>query len=100
LATSVLGGVSQSWVNVTGSRSVGVTYTNSTGRPIQVSVIMQQASSTTPTDALFVNGGVVAKQTHVVVGDSQTLSAIVPNGSTYEILSNPDTIIEQWHELR
>jgi hypothetical protein len=61
---------------------------------------MQQSSGSTPTDALFVSGLVVSKQTHVVNGDSQTLSAIVPNGNTYEVSTNPDTTIEQWLELR
>ena len=101
-ATNVINalGNGQSWQNLSGSRSVGTTYTNSTGKPIFVSIIMQQNGASTPTDALFVNGIVVAKQTHVVLGDSQTLSAIVPNGSTYEILSVSGTFIEQWLELR
>jgi len=54
LAASMLGGVGQSYQDVTASRALGVTYTNSTGRMIEVSV--------------WIGGGVAAGSASYVTG--------------------------------
>jgi hypothetical protein len=87
-----LGGTAQSWVGVT--RSGNVTYTNSTGRPIMVSVIIQLANST-----MGLNVGGIAIQALGETGNAPGyLCAIVPNGVTYSV-STPSSI-DTWTELR
>jgi hypothetical protein len=90
-------GVGQTWQNVTASRAVGTTYTNTTGRPIVVSI-----ATTAPAPVLSlltVNGLTVSWQQ--VGGERNTVSAVVPNGNTYVLgqifgsLSAAD-----WFELR
>lgn len=91
-------GVSQTWQNP--SRSLGTTYTNSTGRPIQV------------TSSVYAQGGTYARAYvgGVMILDSRTVdccgipqisyfpfSFIVPNGTTYQITGGGFTI---WAELR
>ena len=53
-------GFSQTWQNVAGSRVLGTTYTNSTGKPIAVSVQVQSTTNGTNT---IVVAGVTAAQT-------------------------------------
>lgn len=45
-------GYGQSWVDVTGSRALNTTYTNSTGRPIQVYVNVGSHNNGTATSSL------------------------------------------------
>lgn len=83
-------GVGQTWQNVTSSRSVGVTYTNNTGKPIQVMInhnFGQYGSITI--------GGI-----ELPMADGDTYSFfnfVVPNGSTYRI-NNGAVVV--WAELR
>jgi len=88
-------GMFQSWQNLTASRSPATTYTNSTGRPIAVSVIYTGGGAYDV--SLQVDG---ADRAYATAAASQyvTVSAIVPNGSTYRI--NATGTLNQWHELR
>ncbi len=96
-----LGGSGQAWTDVSGSRAIGSTYTNTTGAPISVSVAYQLTSGNGL--ALNVNGGAVA----AVSGNSgttlyQSMSAVVPNGGTYSVtyfVGSASTLVE-WKELR
>ena len=97
-ATNLLG-QGQTWQDLTGSRTFGVTYTNSTGRPIVVSIGFKAASSD---DHVYfrVNGVVVFYGSNG--GSGETLGAvgnIVPAGATY-ILNRTLGSIESWAELR
>ena len=90
-------GLGQTWQDVTGSRSFGTTYTNTTGRPIALSL------RTSPINNSFVNvtvGGVLIARRWG--GESWapeiTIFAIVPAGSTYSVASSHE--IESWCELR
>jgi hypothetical protein len=104
-------GVGQTWTDVTGSRAIGTTYTNSTGKPIQVSISVNSQTSVGCYVRFYINGSVVARQ-----GSSQNDSAdvranvslIVPNGNTYKI-ENADQagnngqgqiVLQTWWELR
>lgn len=94
-------GVGQSWQNVTGSRALGTVYTNSTGKPIMVSV-NPRAQSGTYTNA-FVDGVLIQRSTTIdCCGVPQIshfpFSFIVPNGSTYQITGGGGFNI--WAELR
>ena len=83
-------GIGQSWQNMTGSRSVGVTYTNNTGKPIQVMINHNFGQSGSIT-----LGGV---ELPMVDGDAYSFfNFVIPNGSTYRI--NGGGIIS-WAELR
>lgn len=92
LATLVIPlGVGQTWQNVSGSRVSGTTYTNSTGRPILVSV-----GATIWLASAIVDGVSVA-----VTGTSNVVnvSFVVPAGSTYSATIGSGSI-NVWAELR
>lgn len=83
LADTMLGGVGQAWQSVT--RTAGVTYTNSTGRPIVLLMSAAGGSATVRVDISingganipFVNGGSLNGPT------TATGSIIIPNDATY-----------------
>ena len=89
-------GVGQTWQNVTGSRSKGVTYTNTTGRPIYVSVMYQDDG--TFSGASFSIGSL--STTTLDVQDLQHIwfSAVIPDGVNYSISGG--VILPVWWELR
>jgi hypothetical protein len=91
-------GVGQTWQNVTSSRSAGVNYTNSTGKPIQVSISIYRIGSVGYAYA-YVGGVQVAQVRNVGtndVGTTSQISFIVPDGSTYSVSAS----FEYWAELR
>lgn len=90
-------GVGQTWQNV--SRSLGATYTNTTGKPIQVCVC-------TSHDELVVS---IMRVSNIIVSrfrqdvsnatgyQDSTHTAIVPNGATYSVTGGS---LISWAELR
>lgn len=90
-------GIGQTWANLTGSRSLSTTYTNSTGKPIQVVV-----------SGIGHGNGVYA----VVSGVTFTImsgysgstymsgSFIVPTGATYSVVPSISFTKNSWFELR
>ena len=101
-AAKVSLGVDQNYVNVTSTRQSGVVYTNSTGKPILVSVSVVSEQNKSP-NTLLINGIEVAScGVSPVAGVYSTsrgaLVAVVGNGKTYQI-SGSGTIIS-WSELR
>jgi hypothetical protein len=98
-ATSQDLGVGQTWQDVTGSRAVGTTYTNTTGKPIQV--VAKQAASTgsiilTPA----INGVNIATSVGVLNAAVATVSFIVPPNQTYSIALTGSGTVLVWSELR
>lgn len=93
-------GIGQTWQNATASRSLGVTYTNSSGRPIYVSIVLQSPSGGSTTTNLLVDGNVVSANSRAIAGEPDTHVAIIPNGSTYNVPSVGNTTISSWMELR
>lgn len=98
-------GVNQSWQNVQGSRAIGTSYPNNTGRPIQLAITINSASA-----GGFVNLNVDG-QTISTHGDSwntsgggqQAISAVIPNGSTYSLTFGTvfgSVSVARWWELR
>ena len=88
-------GYSQTWQDVTAGRTMGTTYTNSTGKPIAISFI--PPSDPSQTYVLSVSGIDVAKYvSSSVYVNLSTITAIVPNGATYKITG----ISGRWLELR
>jgi hypothetical protein len=91
-------GVGQTWQNVTGSRTRGTTYTNSTGAPIMVCICAQAGGGPSPYQAEgYVDGSIVTQATCAF--DTSALSFIVPNGSTYKY-DGTAFGIQLWTELR
>lgn len=85
-------GYSQSWSNVTASRSAGVTYTNSTGKPIEVAITFNTGSN----KYIYVDGNIIGQLND---GDLRLFFTFtVPNGSTYAIESG--STIDRWMEFR
>ena len=93
-------GDGQTWQDVTASRSLGTTYTNSTGKPIMVNINGGGGVNTTGIITATVDGVsmVVAKdQTSSVV--RLVAAIIIPIGSSYSFtISNGS--LDTWHELR
>jgi hypothetical protein len=89
LATAVQPlGVGQTWTDVGASRVSGTTYTNSTGRPIEVVI-----SGGTATVSYTING--ITGLTSTATSYMQ-ISFVVPNGNTYVVTNN----FVKWLELR
>lgn len=80
---NVIGGGGGGWVDVSASRAIGVTYTNSTGRPIVVSV--NCSSSSTCNAAWWVNGVQRGVGPTVAATAASPTFFIVPAGATYKV---------------
>lgn len=110
--TSIGLGIGQTWQNVSTSRALGVTYTNSTDKPIQVHISV----TSTVTDALnqpsggvlraFINGAIFADSGFRLASTSGTSNAssfslVIPVGTTYrfEMFAGSSTST-LWWELR
>lgn len=93
-------GYRQSWQDLTTSRTWATTYTNNSGRAIQVSVVVRDPNGGNLSFSLRVSGLIVA-QYFLGTGTTATVSAIVPTGAEYRLerQDNNDTIVS-WTELR
>lgn len=95
-------GVGQTWRDVKGSRSLGTTYTNTTGRAIMVSISLPDTNNKTPTVTINVGGVNILVNTYDGGNNlgSFSHSFIVPAGATYRISVNDSVGITTWAELR
>ena len=85
-------GVGQTWQDVTASRAKGVTYTNSTGKTIQLLI-----NASLDTGSITLNG------LNITIEDSIGYSCInvaIPNTHTYRIDFTGGIPIVSWSELR
>lgn len=85
-------GVGQTWTNVTGSRALNTTYTNTTGKPIMVKLWSGQS-------AYF------AESVNGLAGEGAggySLTYVVPAGAAYGQVSNQGAgfSFSSWYELR
>jgi len=89
-----LGSTSQAYTDVTSSRALNTTYTNSTASPIHVNV---QTAASSASGVMLVNGNNACAY---ISGPSAfgTYSVIVPPGQTYQL--NNASAISNWYELR
>ncbi len=92
-------GIGQTWQDVTAFRALGTTYTNSTGKPIQVNVCVSHGEQVVST--LTISGFTVSRVRQDVDNatgyQDSTHTAIIPNGATYS--ASGGTLII-WRELR
>lgn len=93
-------GYGQTWQNVTASRSQGVTYTNTSGRPIALGIYVIGAASSNALVTATVGG--VAMEILATVATAYNAasgSVIVPPGQTYRLdFSSVSSF--KWFELR
>lgn len=105
LATAVVPlGVGQTWQDVTGSRALGTTYTNTTGRPIRVNAwgdgnAFQDRNIQMVVSGVLVDANMASAGTEGgMVGN---VSAIVPAAATYSVSFNiAGGSLMYWTELR
>ena len=90
-------GVGQSIQNVTASRALGITYTNSTSRPIYVSVTCRGQPQPSSTE-LYISG-VLACTFYKATSSDAAVSGVVPEGAEYSIKVSGGNI-SNWAELR
>ena len=98
-------GIGQTWTNVTASRAYGTTYTNSTGKPISVTVSGESTGSGSFIHIAYVNSNEIAYQTtySANAGYRHNVFFIVPNSATYSVTGvggNNTTSLYLWSELR
>lgn len=88
-------GAGQTWQNVTASRVLGTNYTNSTGKPIMVTVYTSQSAGLTD---IIVDGIIAARASAATGSEGVNAAAIIPPGGVYSVsASNP---LSYWAELR
>lgn len=101
--TSDVIGVGQTWQDLTASRALATTYTNSSGKPIFVSVYT--ITGTSAGTITFTIDGIAIGRQGISAGASCTMrlnvTFIVPNNSTYNVQSASGTnTLVTWAELR
>jgi len=94
--TYALGMGGQAWGDYTGVRAAGVTYTNSTGKPIAVSVI---CNGTNLSCQLYSDVWIVGFGRDNTTGAACGANGVIANGATYRLdISNGG--LTYWAELR
>ena len=100
-------GYGQTWQSFTGTgtRLLRTNYTNSSGKPISVSVTVSSASTGQVTLEIIVGGVSIQNPNNQVstAGFRVSVSAIVPNGAVYQVTdvnSSSTPTISSWAELR
>lgn len=90
-------GVGQTVQNVTASRALSTTYTNSTNKPILISITVSGVNDNLTT-TLTVDGVAVARVGNSnQYGQVKNISYVIPPSSTYSVTGSPITL---WTELR
>ena len=95
-------GIGQNYSNVTASRVSGTTYTNSTTRPIMLSIAVVDSGGTgTGAVTLYVNSSIAIRLDDLAGGSAGYVQivAVVPAGQTYK-LDAQGNLITFWSELR
>lgn len=96
LSEASVGTRGQTWQDLTGSRAMGTTYTNTTGRAIMVSVGVAQVGASITSVTV---GGVVIGTITNEIGFERSLSTfLVPDGATYSLSAG--NTLAKWAELR
>lgn len=91
-------GVGQTYSDVTASRVSGTTYTNSSTRPIMLSIAVRDGGSSV---TLYVNSSIAIRLDDLAGGSSGYIQivAVVPSGQTYK-LDAAGNLMTFWGELR
>ena len=94
-------GVGQTWQDVTASRALGTTYTNTTSKPIFVGIRQTSTGAGGFNGPATVAGVSMAYPYNYAVGSGYycVTNFIVPPGATYSCAASSSTL-GQWIELR
>jgi hypothetical protein len=93
----------QTWGDQTGARSVGVAYTNSTGRPIYVSVTTRNTGpGNGGSISALVNGVTISQASNFNLNYQNHVSFIVPPGGVYQVnnIGTTAQALNLWAECR
>ncbi len=90
--------IGTTWTDVTGSRTNGVTYTNSTGKTIQVSIIVQSTDGTLSAAYIRVGGVLLVDYHRIPLSGNATLTCLIPPGATY-LFDRTSATVVTWMEL-
>ena len=93
-------GVGQTWQDVTASRALGVTYTNTTGKPIYVIVVNEFYNYGDPVEVFVNNIKLLSGDKGNGIGWLGDTSFVVPAGQTYKVTKEVYPNIQSWMELR
>lgn len=95
-------GYGQTWQNLTASRALGVTYTNTTGRPIFISVYAAGSPNSGQMKVTIDGIDIGTQGTGAIASgvSCATITAIVPAGSTYSATNVAGASLLSWCELR
>ena len=91
-------GYSQTLQDVTGSRALSTTYYNTTGKPIQVFVLLSFTAIGTP--SITVNGILISGHFQGSIATGVVPAVIVPPGGSYSVTSSGTSTLSAWIELR
>ena len=93
--------VGQRWTDMLLSRALNTVYTNSTGKPIALSVSVQ-ATGVGASIQISIDGVTISRGMYNYNGNASTSNAaIIPAGSTYSVALSAGTgSISVWYELR
>ena len=97
--TSEIIGVGQTWQNVTASRALGTTYTNSTSKPIFIAVECGLSVGGSAF-SITVNGVKMCRYYAQANSGGVTQWSIVPSGQTYLATNESGATLNNWLELR
>jgi hypothetical protein len=94
-------GQGQTWQDVTGSRALGTTYTNTTGRPIMINVLCGPTQLTNTSIEGYVESIKTVGQIAGAVGQYISGTFTVQIGATYRLQNAAGTApLAEWKELR
>ena len=98
-------GLSQTWQNVSASRSTGTTYYNTTGKPIYISVQINTNAAGLAYAYFNINSVDLGYFGQGSSGSPNTLygsfcTQIIPAGATYKFTITGNATLAQWFELR
>jgi len=94
-------GVIQGWQDVTSSRSLDTNYSNTTGKPIMISITMSGGGSSQSDVYLYIDGELISRDNDVSpnsgFGTAANITAIIPNLGVYKVTGTGNLM---WWELR
>ena len=95
-------GINQTWQDVLSQRQYNVVYTNTTNKPIFVSIVSYPTPTPTAYVSFYIDNLLVARSETSGINDNTQISAVIPSGSTYKMDNGGDngTRLKVWTELR
>ncbi|MGL5283864.1 MAG: hypothetical protein ACRC8W_19360 [Plesiomonas shigelloides] len=91
-------GIGQNWVDATQSRLPGVTYTNTSGRPITISMVVTDVPAQTLASVIVIDAFQISDGSSVQA-EHRFLYGVIPPGKTYSINPQVSSKYKVW-ELR